>query len=89
MHRLNNARRLAGVVVLGLLAALLVQMSPPAASALTANQQPRFERSIGGQGRPGVFAWGVQFNPVTDEILVGDYLNFRVRRYDKDGQPAG
>ena len=90
MHGLINARRLAGVVVLGLLAALLVQLSPPAAtSALTTNQQPRFERSIGGQGRPGVFAWGVQYNPVTDEILVGDYLNFRVRRYDKDGQPAG
>ena len=90
MHGLINARRLAGVVVLGLLTAMLVQLSPPTANAaLTTNQQPRFERSIGGQGRPGVFAWGVQYNPVTDEILVGDYLNFRVRRYDTDGNPLG
>lgn len=77
-------------VVLGVMAALLAQVvSTPAASALTANQQPRFERSIGGQGRPGVFAWGVQYNPVTQEVLVGDYLNFKVRRYDKQGNALG
>ena len=27
-------------------------------------------------GRPGVFSWGVQWNPVTNEILVADYLHF-------------
>ena len=83
-------RTLVVTVVLGLAAVLLAQVaSPPAASALTANQQPRFERSIGGQGRPGVFAWGVQYNPVTQEVLVGDYLNFKIRRYDKQGNPLG
>ena len=90
MQVAKAARRLAAVVVLGLVAALLVQLSPPAANAaLTTNQQPRFERSIGGQGRPGVFAWGIQYNPVTEEVLVGDYLNFKVRRYDKQGNALG
>ncbi|MET0524343.1 MAG: Ig-like domain-containing protein, partial [Nocardioides sp.] len=83
-------RRLVSATALGLLAALLVQLSPPAAdAALTTNQQPRFERSIGGAGRPGVFAWGVQYNPVTQEVLVGDYLNFKIRRYDKQGNALG
>jgi len=37
-------------------------------------------------GRPGVFAWGTQWNPVTNEMLVGAYyLNFKVRRYDLAG----
>ena len=90
MHGLKTAaRRLAGLVALGMLATMLVQLSPPAASALTTNQQPRFERSIGGQGRPGVFSWGVQYNPVTQEVLVGDYLNFKIRRYDKQGNALG
>lgn len=87
---LSRLRTTVMVVVLGLMAALLVQIAAaPASTALNANQQPRFERSIGGQGRPGVFAWGVQYNPVTQEVLVGDYLNFQVRRYDKQGNPLG
>jgi DNA-binding beta-propeller fold protein YncE len=36
-----------------------------------------------------VFSWGVQWNPVTNEILVGDYLNFQVRRYDTNGNHLG
>lgn len=88
----GRRRRHAPVVVgaaLSALAAGLLVAPAPVAQALDANQQPRFERSIGGQGRPGVFAWGVQYNPVTQEVLVGDYLNFRVRRYDKQGNPLG
>lgn len=93
-RRLGRPRRAwrtaAAAVALLLGAVLLAQVAgPPTATALSANQQPRFERSIGGQGRPGVFAWGVQYNPVTQEVLVGDYLNFKVRRYDKQGNPIG
>ena len=33
-------------------------------AAAAATFPPRFERTIGGAGRPGVFAWGVQYNPV-------------------------
>ncbi len=90
----GDLRRLRGIValvILVLVAATLAQVvtAPRADAALTTNQQPRFERSIGGQGRPGVFAWGVQYNPVTDEVLVGDYLNFKIRRYDKQGNALG
>lgn len=90
MPLLRGTRRIALLVVAVLAAALLVPLwSSSPTSALTANQQPRFERSIGGQGRPGVFAWGVQYNPVTDEVLVGDYLNFKIRRYDEQGNALG
>jgi DNA-binding beta-propeller fold protein YncE len=50
---------------------------------------PRYVRTIGGAGRPGVFSWGVQYNPVTNEMLVSDYLNFKIRRYDLQGNHLG
>jgi DNA-binding beta-propeller fold protein YncE len=31
----------------------------------------------------------MEYNPVTHEILVGDYWNYRVRRYALDGTPIG
>ena len=90
-HSRRGLRALSAGVVLGLAAALLALVMTPqsASAALTANQQPRFARTIGGAGTPGVFAWGVQYNPVTDEVLVGDYLNNKIRRYDKDGNALG
>ncbi len=50
---------------------------------------PRFERSIGGTGLAGVYAWGLQYNPVTDEVLVSDYFNYVIRRYNRDGEQLG
>jgi DNA-binding beta-propeller fold protein YncE len=74
--------------VAGLLVAGLVSVvAPPAAHA--AWSPPGFVRSIGGNGRPGVFAWGAQYNPVTDEVLVGDYLNYRIRRFGREGTFLG
>jgi DNA-binding beta-propeller fold protein YncE len=43
---------------------------------------PAFMRSIGGAGQPGVFAWGTVNNPVSNELLVDDYLQLKIRRYD-------
>lgn len=85
------AARLLLALTVALAPALLVVTTTgsTADAAVASGQQPRFLRSIGGQGRPGVFAWGVQYNPVTEEVLVGDYLNFSVRRYDKQGNPLG
>ncbi|HEY3240644.1 MAG TPA: NHL repeat-containing protein, partial [Acidimicrobiia bacterium] len=75
------------MTVLSLLVPVLILGGvEPAGAAYTA---PRYVRSIGGMGRPGVFAWGVQWNPVSNEMLVGDYLHFKVRRYDLAGNHLG
>jgi DNA-binding beta-propeller fold protein YncE len=82
--------------ILSLLAALAISLSGGgagmlggAAPATAAWNPPGFDRSIGGSGLAGVYAWGLQYNPVTDEILVGDYFNFNVRRFDRDGNALG
>lgn len=59
---------------------LAVATSEPAQAAWS---KPNYVRSIGGRGEAGVYAWGIQYNPVSDEILVGDYWNFVIRRYDR------
>jgi hypothetical protein len=64
----------------------LVAIAPIASAAFT---QPSFLRSVGGRGEPGVYAWGIQYNPVSNEIVVGDYLNFQIRRYDVNGNYLG
>lgn len=80
-------RAMATMTVLSLLVPVLVLGGvEPAGAASTA---PRYVRSIGGMGRPGVFAWGAQWNPVSNEMLVGDYLHFKVRRYDLAGNHLG
>ena len=87
-HRSRSMRRpLAALAAGALLVPLLVlsTIAPASAAFLT----PRYVRSIGGMGRPGVFAWGTQWNPVTNEMLVGDYLHFKVRRYDLAGNHLG
>lgn len=80
-------RRFASLLlaIVAIAGAVLVPAEP--ASATPAS--PRYTRSIGGAGRPGVFSWGVQWNPITNEILVGDYLNNKVRRYDTNGNHLG
>lgn len=54
-------------------------------AANAAQFPPKFLRSIGGSGRPGVFAWGTCYSEFTDYVYVTDYLNFQVRVYDKQG----
>jgi hypothetical protein len=75
------------VLLLSLLTGLLVMT--PIGAAQAESFPPRFLRTIGGSGRPGDFSWGVQYNPVTNEILEGDYLNFQIRRYDLNGNHLG
>ncbi|MBJ7528807.1 MAG: hypothetical protein JHD04_04685 [Nocardioides sp.] len=87
----STARRRVPPVVLALavVAACLVFVglsSPPAQAAWSA---PALVRSISGNGRPGVFPWGVQVNPVSGEVVVGDYLNNQVRRYTPAGRVLG
>ena len=87
--RRTGVRLLAGLLLSALLAPLAVVASAGPSSAEVFPSIPRYVRSIGGQGRPGVFAWGVQWNPVTNEMLVADYLHFKIRRYDMNGNHLG
>ncbi len=66
--------------------ALTVASAAPAEAAWS---PPSIMRSISGNGEPAVFAWGIQYNPVSNEIVVGDYLNFQIRRYDMNGNLLG
>lgn len=77
-------RRLAAcAATLTLAAGLAATAAPPAAAAGWI--APGYVRSFGGRGEAGVYAWGIAYNPVSDEILAGDYWNFKVRRYDTAG----
>lgn len=87
MQSMRSLRKTASAITVAVLASVLVLAAVVPAQA--ASFPPRFLRSVGGSGRPGVFAWGVQWNPVTNEMLVGDYLNFQVRRYDMNGNHLG
>ena len=78
-HRSN--RPLATAMVAALVAGALLA-APAVAAPWVA---PHVERIIGGPSRPGIAAWGVAYNPVTDELLVGDYVSKQVRRYERDG----
>jgi hypothetical protein len=85
-----NLRRLCAAIAAAVLVntglALVQLATAPAEAAWNA---PAFVRSIGGNGRPGVFPWGVQYNPVSNEVIVGDYLNNQIRRYTPDGKIIG
>ena len=79
-----NKRRGVTLVALALIASTVLVLIP-ASPASAATFPPRFLRSIGGSGRPGVFAWGTCFSKFTGYVYVTDYLNFQVRVYDKQG----
>jgi hypothetical protein len=46
---------------------------------------PGYVRSIGGTGTAGVYAWGIQYDAMTNQIEVADYWNFYVRSYTPTG----
>lgn len=47
------------------------------------------ERLIAAPSFPGVAAWGLAYNPVSDELIVGDYVSKQVRRYTRTGVYLG
>jgi hypothetical protein len=81
---MQTPRLRATLVALTALASLLI--AGPASAAFT---QPAFVRSIGMRGEPAVYPFGMDFNPVTRELVVGDYWNYQVRRYDLQGHQLG
>lgn len=61
---------------------------PVQVAALTWTK-PTFVRTIGARGSAGLYAWGVAYNPVTNQTLVGDYRNFQIRRFSSGGTLLG
>src|SRR5262245_37058661 len=78
----KTPRTLVALVVA--LTAVVAPLALAPASAAPPGHTPRFVRTIAGPGEAGVYAWGMEYNPVSDEILVGDYWNYQIRRYDPD-----
>ena len=73
------------LVTLVAVGSLLAYGGAPAAAGTIA---PVFERTIGGPGHAGLYAWGMA--TLRDgTILIGDYWNYRVLRFAADGTPLG
>src|SRR5215210_4562939 len=81
--RLRLPMRTTPRILLATLAALGTLTAPVALQPASAAawHVPGFVRTIAGPGEAGVYAWGMEYNPVTDEMLVGDYWNYQIRRY--------
>lgn len=88
-RRTRVLRHVLGIVSTVAVIAALIVVPSEAARADGTWTTPEFVRTIGGKGRAGVYAWGLAYNPVSQEILVGDYLDYEIRRYDLDGNHLG
>ena len=87
---MNPIRRGLAALIAGVLSSAgLVVVGAATSPAEAAWAVPQFVRSVSGNGRPGVFPWGVQYNPVSNEVVVADYLNNQIRRYSTDGRILG
>ncbi|MEY2425608.1 MAG: tripartite motif-containing protein 71, partial [Actinomycetota bacterium] len=64
--------------------ALLFTLVLPQEPALAAFVAPRYVRTIGQPGHAGVYAWGAA-TAADGTILIGDYWNYQVRRFDTEG----
>ncbi|HZM32505.1 MAG TPA: NHL repeat-containing protein, partial [Acidimicrobiales bacterium] len=62
---------------------------PAPAGAQVAWSAPVAERIMAGPSRAAVAPWGLAYNPVNGELVVGDYLANRLRRYSVDGTYLG
>ena len=61
----------------------------PVGARAAAWTTPTFVRAIGARGSAGLYAWGLAYNPVSNEIVVGDYRNFQIRRFTTGGTQLG
>ena len=83
MRRVRLAVAAAAAVVIA--AAAL----PAPATAQAGWQAPVAERFISGPSHTAVAPWGLAYNPTSGELVVGDYLANRLRRYSLDGTFLG
>ena len=71
--------------LLGPFLVLAMGLALPSAGASKAWTAPAYQRTIGGPGHAGVYAWGAATAP-DGSILIGDYWNYVLRRYSPSGQ---
>jgi len=74
-----------GRVVRALLVAALLGLL--GASSASASPTVTFYKSIGFSGPAGLYAYGLDYDPSDNTILVGDFWNYRVQRYSITGTP--
>jgi tripartite motif-containing protein 71 len=65
---------------------MVLASAPAAQAADTVSLVPVGQ--IGGSGHAGLYGWGLAYDPTDDTVLVGDYWNFRIARFNVDGTPA-
>ena len=65
--------------LLGLIAALTMVSSASGSATVT------FHQSYGFSGPAGLYAYGMEWDPSDNSILVGDYWNYRVQRFSITG----
>lgn len=75
-----------GLMLLATAAVCAVPAMTSATGVAAAWQAPGYERTIGGTGTAGVYAWGIAYDAATNQLEVGDYWNFFVRSYSMTGQ---
>jgi sugar lactone lactonase YvrE len=73
------------VLISGLVAAGVGLLGVAPARPQVVWTPPIPERVMGGASAPALAAWGLAFNSVTNEIIVGDYVSGQVRRYSRAG----
>lgn len=79
--------RLVAVVVVAL---TWLFAGPATAGIARTDELPRYaQRVIAAPTSPGLAAWGLAYNPVSDELAVGDYVAKQVRRYSRAGAYLG
>ncbi|HYJ61877.1 MAG TPA: 6-bladed beta-propeller [Actinomycetota bacterium] len=81
-HR-SIVHALAACLIAALLTPVIATVAAPVAGA-QAWSPPGYVRSFGGRGEAGDYPWGMAYNPVTDQVISGDYWNFWARRWNPD-----
>ena len=79
--------RLVAVVVVAL---TWLFAGPATAGIARTDELPRYaQRVLAAPTSPGLAAWGLAYNPVSDELAAGDYVAKQVRRYSRAGAYLG
>ena len=91
MSRLHSsARRNAartGLIVLALVAGLL--MKPGDAAGISSPPPATYKATFGFPGPAGQYPYGMAWDKTDNTMLVADFWNYRVKRYDANGLPCG